>query len=234
LVSKTTPLLGSDASEQRLEELARGGKLKDYRLIHLATHGAVDWQTPSRSRLLLARDRLPDARDTPPGRKPYTGELTVADIRRTWQLDADLVTLSACQTALGREGEGEGLLGFAQGFLQSGARSVLLSRWEADDTATALLMLRFYENLLGARKELKKPLGRAAALEEARQWLRELPRRDAEALAAALVSDRLAGTTRGSVVDLDVKERPVKLPEGEKPYAHPFYWATFVLVGDPE
>jgi tetratricopeptide (TPR) repeat protein len=235
LVPRTTTLLGPDASEQRLDELARDGKLKEFRLVHLATHGVVDWQTPQRSRLLLARDRLPDPKDTPPGRKPYTGELTVGDIRQSWSLDADLVVLSACQTALGRQGGGDGLLGFAQAFLQCGARCVVLSRWEAEDTATALLMLRFYEGVLGARQDLKKPLGRAKALEEAKRWLCELPRRDAEVLAAALLGGKLSGTgTRGSVVDLNVQGRPVQLPAGEKPYAHPFYWATFVLVGDPD
>jgi CHAT domain-containing protein/tetratricopeptide (TPR) repeat protein len=235
LVPKTTTLLGSEASEQRLDELARDGKLKEYRLLHLATHGVVDCQTPQRSRLLLARDRLPDLKDTPPGKKPYTGQLTVGDIRQGWRLDADLVVLSACQTALGRESKGDGLLGFAQAFLQCGAHCVVLSRWEAEDTATALLMLRFYENLLGKRKDLKQPLGRAEALEEAKRWLRELPRRDVEALAAALHGGKLSDTTtRGSVVELNPKERPVKLPQGERPYAHPFFWATFVLVGDPD
>jgi tetratricopeptide (TPR) repeat protein len=238
LVPKTTALLGSEASEQRLDELARDGQLKGYRLIHLATHGLVDGQTPGRSRLLLARDRLPDPLEqSRAGRKVYTGELTVSAIRSGWALDADLVVLSACRTALGREGGGDGLLGFAQAFLQGGARCVVLSRWEADDRATALLMLRFYENVLGspARKGLKGPLPRAEALAEARRWLRELPRRDAEALAAALRGGQLGDTvTRGTVVELDVRERPVKLPAGERPYAHPFYWATFVLVGDPE
>jgi CHAT domain-containing protein len=88
--------------------------------------------------------------------------------------------------------------------------------------------------VLGKRPDLTKPLGRAAALEEAKRWLRELPRRDAEMLAAGLVGGQLQGTTRGRVVELNVKERSVKLPEGERPYAHPFYWATFVLVGDPD
>jgi CHAT domain-containing protein/tetratricopeptide (TPR) repeat protein len=235
LVPRNTVLLGSDASEQRLDELAHSGALKSFRLIHLATHGVVDLQTPARSRLLLARDHLPDPKETPPGRKPYSGELTVGDIRAGWQLDADLVVLSACQTALGLQGSsGEGLLGFTQAFLQCGARAVLLSRWAADDTATALLMLRFYENVLGGRKDLSQPLGRAAALAEAQRWLRELPRRDAEALAAALAADKLSGTARGQVVELNVKERPVRLPEGERPYAHPFFWAAFVLVGDPD
>jgi CHAT domain-containing protein len=235
LVRKSTTLLGSEASEQRLDELAQADKLKTFRLIHLATHGIVDWDTPARSRLLLARDHLPDPRDIEPGRKSYNGELTVAAIRESWKLDADLVVLSACQTALGRQGQGEGLLGFSQAFLQCGARCVVLSRWEADDIATALLMLRFYENVLGKRQELTKPLPRAEALAEAKHWLRQLPRRDAEQLAAALQGGQLGSTQRrGSVVELNVKERVVKPPVGEQPYAHPYYWAAFVLIGDPD
>jgi hypothetical protein len=235
LVHQTTTLLGSDASEQRLDDLNRDGKLKTFRLVHLATHGAIAWNSPDRSTLLLARDRLPDPlRQVEQGKKVYTGALSVSTIRQTWKLDADLVSLSACETGLGLDRQGDGLLGFAQAFLQCGARCVVLSRWEADDTATALLMLRFYENLLGKRKGLKAPLGRAAALAEARKWLRELPRGEALALASALKGGKLAGTTRGTVVELTVKEGPAKLPAGARPYAHPFYWATFVLVGDPE
>jgi tetratricopeptide (TPR) repeat protein len=236
LVQKTTALLGSDASEQRLDEMAKAKQLKSYRLIHLATHGLVDLQTPGRSTLLLSRDRSSNPLKLAVGQKHYTGELTVLAIRQNWQLDADLVVLSACKTALGKESQGDGLLGFAQAFLQCGARSVVLSRWEADDTATALLMLRFYENLLApkTRTDLKGPLPRAAALDEARQWLRQLSKRDAEMLAFGLRGGKLEGTTRrGSIAMPDVKVRP-KLPAGERPYAHPFYWAAFVLVGDPD
>jgi CHAT domain-containing protein/tetratricopeptide (TPR) repeat protein len=237
LFPKSTPLLGSDASDQRLDQLASDGQLKKFRFIHLATHGLVDWETPGRSKLLLARGKLPDPlQRVQAGRKVYSGELTVAAIRQHWKLDADLVVLSACKTALGRQGGGEGLLGFSQAFLQAGARSVVLSRWEADDSATALLMVRFYENLLSApaRKDLKGPLPRAEALAEAQRWLRELPRKDAEILAANLRGGKLGDTvTRGSVVELNVGERPA-LPAGERPYAHPFYWAAFVLVGDPD
>jgi CHAT domain-containing protein len=196
--------------------LVQAGKLKSYRLLHLATHGVVDWQTPARSRLLLARSALPEAKDVPMGQIGSTGELTVGDIRQHWKLDADLVVLSACQTALGRDSSGDGLLGFAQAFLQCGARCVVLSRWEAEDTATALLMLRFYENLLGKRADLSHSLDRAAALEEAKHWLRELSRRDAERLAAGLVGGQQQGTTRGSLVTLNVK-RPPKLPKASGP-----------------
>jgi CHAT domain-containing protein/Tfp pilus assembly protein PilF len=235
LVPKTTTLLGSGASEQRLHEMARKDQLKAYRLIHLATHALVDWQTPGHSRLLLARDRLVDSvKQVEIGQKVFTGELTVDAIRADWKLDADLVVLSACKTAVGKDGRGDGPLGFAQAFLQRGARSVVLSRWEADDTATALLMLRFYENVLGKRAGLKTPLARAEALAEAKKWLRELTRKETLHLVAALGTGKLSSTARGSIVDLDLDPTRVKVPGGERPYAHPFFWAAFTLIGDPD
>jgi tetratricopeptide (TPR) repeat protein len=233
-VPGSTVLLGSDASQQRLDELARSGKLRTYRLLHLATHGSVDWEQPDRSRLFLARDKLPDARAQAErarqGKTVYTGELTVEAIRdreKGWKLDADLVVLSACQTGLGKHAGGDGMLGFAQAFLSRGARCVVLSRWQVDDAATALLMLRFYDNLLG-----KKPLGRAAALEEARSWLRKLKRKQAEKLAGALALGKLS-STRGTVGPLP-KGKGAKVPAGDHPYEHPYYWASFVLIGDPD
>jgi hypothetical protein len=66
-------LLGSDAGEQRLDQLVAAGQLKDYRLLHFATHGALDSATPARSALLLATDRLPDAeKQVREGKKVYT------------------------------------------------------------------------------------------------------------------------------------------------------------------
>jgi len=237
-VPLNTILLDSDASEQRLDELARAGKLKGFRLLHLATHGIIHEERPEWSALLLARDRLPDPLEQVRQCKPvYTGELRVKAIReKRWKLDADLVTLSACQTALGSDRQGDGLLGFAQAFLQSGAHSVVLSRWSADDTATALLMLRFYENLLGKRAGLKKPMPRAEALAEASQWLRQLRRSDALVLTSRLGGGKLTHTTRGTEEEWTVAEGAVKVPvpTGDRPYAHPAYWAAFVLVGDPD
>jgi CHAT domain-containing protein len=232
-------LLGSEASEQRLDEMARKGQLKGFRLLHLATHGQIDLGSPALSALILARDGLPSADEQAErarkGQRVYTGELRVGSILRDWKgkLDCDLVVLSACETALGRKTSGQGLLGFAYALQVAGARSVLLSRWKVDDTATALLMLRFYENLLGKRKGLKKALTRAAALGEARTWLRELGRKEARGLAAALVKGKLSGT-RASEVELDVKEQAVELPAGKRPFAHPAFWAAFTLLGDPD
>lgn len=242
MVKSSKTLLGSDASEQKLDELQSKGELKKYRLIHLATHGDVNERIPGRSALILAQDRLPDPLEQArQGRKVYDGRLTVSAIRADkdkggWELDADLVVLSACETGLGKDAQGDGLLGFTQALIHKGARSVLLSRWKVDDVATALLMTRFYENLLGKRDDLKKPLSRAASLTEAARWLRELPRKDVEKLAAHLFGGSLRDTRRSLDAPLPSKskDRPAELPRGEKPFAHPYYWSAFVLVGDPD
>jgi CHAT domain-containing protein len=231
LVKNATKLLGSDASEQALDRLRQEDRLRQFRLLHFATHGEADERTPDRSRLILAQDRLPDPLRLEPGQKVYTGELTVQSIRRDWEVDADLVVLSACRTALGKPAGGDGLLGFAHAFLARGARSVVLSRWKVDDGATALLMVRFYENLLGKRAGVK-PMGRARALQEAKDWLRQLPREAAERRVAALTG----GVLRGSEVEVPpiVEGHRPGLPKGDQPYGHPFYWAAFALLGDPD
>jgi CHAT domain-containing protein len=225
-------VLGSEASEQRLDELAAASQLKDYRLLHFATHGALDSETPARSALLLATDQLPDAeKQVREGKKVYTGRLAVGAVLG-WQLDADLVTLSACETGLGRQAGGEGLLGFVQALVQAGARSVLVSLWPVDDAATALLMNRYYQNLLGKRPGLEAPLGKAEALREAKQWLRNLPRPQAEALAAQLSKGELRLTV--SPLKPSTAALAAGADKGDHPYAHPYYWSAFVLLGDPD
>jgi CHAT domain-containing protein/Tfp pilus assembly protein PilF len=232
LFPTATTWLGSDASEQRLAELIRQGKLKNYRLIHLATHGQLDLDRPELSAVLLARDNLPDPLEqAQQNLKDYTGDLTVDTIRRDWKgaLDANLVVLSACVTGLGTQTDGDGMLGFAQAFLSRGARCVVLSRWHVNDDATALLMQRFYQNLLGKRPGLKKAMGRAEALEEARNWLRNLSAKEA--------GEAVASLPRGSIKALSGTGKvpaPRPVPAGEKPYAHPYYWSAFVLIGDPD
>ncbi len=87
------------------------------------------------------------------------------------KLAADLVVLSACQTALGQEIKGEGLVGLARGFMYAGAPRVVASLWTVDDQATAELMKRFYRGMLGPRR-----LRPSAALREAQVAMRKMPR----------------------------------------------------------
>src|SRR5262249_31510473 len=158
----------SAASQQNLDRLAGAGALRHYRLLHLASHGQADPSHPDRAALILAQDNLPTPREQAAlilrGMTPPDGRLTVHTIRTTWKLDADLVALSACQPGVGADTGREGALGFAHALLARGARSVVLSRWKVDDAATALLMMRFYQNLLGKRTALKAGLPRAEAL----------------------------------------------------------------------
>jgi CHAT domain-containing protein len=219
-------LLGSEASEQNLDQLARAGRLRDYRFLHFATHGVLDERSAMRSALILAQDQLPDPLEqVVAGKEAYAGRLTAEQILRNWQLDAELVTLSACQTGLGKLSGGEGYLGFSQALFVAGARSLVLSLWKVDDTATALLMTRFYENLLGARQGLEQPVPKAQALAEAKSWLRGLSAEAVQQLEA-----RLPGADRGTVR----QRKPAEAATPAQPYAHPYYWSGFILIGDPQ
>jgi tetratricopeptide (TPR) repeat protein len=223
-------LLDSESSEQRLHELAQNGELGKYRYLHLATHGEVDDRAPLRSAVILSRDQLPDpGKQLDAGLPIYDGRLTAEEVLRQWHLHSELVTLSACQTALGKYERGEGFVGFAQSLILSGSRSVCLSLWKVDDAATALLMERFYQNLLGSRAELKGPLAKAAALAEAKAWLSALSREEALKRVASL-SKGVARGKRPALPPLEVPTAIVETKEA-RPFAHPYYWAAFVLVG---
>ena len=150
-------LVKEAASEPGLERLAATGELGRFAFIHLATHGVIDNDVPSRSAVILTQTDLPDPLTQVMKRQPvYDGRLSVREIERGWDLRAELVTLSACETARGQLAGGEGFVGFTQALLISGTRSVCLSLWKVDDTATSLLMQRFYENLLGKARNLAR------------------------------------------------------------------------------
>jgi tetratricopeptide (TPR) repeat protein len=227
-------LFDSDASEQRLDELAARGELGKYRYVHLATHGEVDDRFALRSAVILSRDSLPDPQQQLLAGKPvYDGRLTAEEMLRGWNLNSELVTLSACQTALGKYEKGEGFVGFAQALLLCGSRSVCLSLWKVDDAATALLMQRFYANLLGKREGLKTPLSKAEALREAKEWLRNLSREEALRVAAEVSQGVERGKGRPKAKLLPPLPEAAPAVKEDRPYAHPYYWAAFVLIGDP-
>jgi CHAT domain-containing protein/TolA-binding protein len=123
--------LGADASEAALKR----EDLASYKRLHFATHGVVDEQIPARSGLLLA-----------PGGPEEDGVLQLNEIFNL-DLDAELVTLSACQTGLGKLVTGEGVVGLTRAFLYAGAARVAVSLWEVDDLATGRLMESFYRRM---------------------------------------------------------------------------------------
>jgi hypothetical protein len=228
-------LFGAGASEPELDRIAGSGELGRYGFIHLATHGVIDEGVPTHSAVILSQTGLPDPLQQALSHQPvFDGRLSVREIQRGWELKAELVTLSACETALGRAAGGEGFVGFTQALLMSGARSVCLSLWKVDDTATALLMQRFYANLLSRRPGLTGAMPKAEALQEAKTWLRHLRR--SEVLAAA--TEISGGIARGKgATKRQVKEVSPAIPAGgdnDRPYAAPYYWAAFVLAGDPD
>jgi serine/threonine protein kinase len=227
LFADSTLLLGDQASERMLAGLAEADALKGYSHLLLATHGQMDKQIALNSRLFLVGDRDDDpSRAIVEGRPVFDGELTAQDMLG-WKLDADLVTLSACETGLGKFSHGEGYLGFTQSLFVAGARSVVLSLWKVDDRATSLLMVRFHQNLLGRRDGLTKPMSKAESLREAKEWLRGLTVEEVDEMTSGDRGDIRIRKTAAPAPDPTARPRP----PGR--YAHPYYWAAFILVGDP-
>lgn len=142
--------IGFDANR----ETATSPELGQYRIIHFATHTFINNQYPSLSGIVLS---LVDRQG-----KPQNGFLFARDIYNL-RLPAELVVLSSCQSALGKEikGKGEGLISLTRGFMYSGTARVMASLWAVDDEATARLMTNFYEDMLG------KGLQPSAALRQA-------------------------------------------------------------------
>ena len=165
--------LGLDAN---LESL-KSADLTQYRVIHFATHGLINSERPEMSGLVLS---LVNAKG-----ETRNGFLRLYDIYDL-RLRADLVVLSACGTALGKEIKGEGLMSLTRGFMLAGASRVMASIWKVDDEATARLMKEFYGEMLGKGKSTAESLRAAQlAMLKKRQW------------------------------------------------RSPFYWASFVLQGEP-
>lgn len=140
--------VGFDATREQ----AMSARLAEYRIVHFATHAFLNNERPQLSGVVLSMvDREGSPRD---------GFLRLHDIYDL-RLGADLVVLSACRTALGREMRGEGLVGISRGFMYAGAPTVIASLWDVRDDTTAELMKRFYA------KVLKEKLSPAAALRSA-------------------------------------------------------------------
>jgi CHAT domain-containing protein len=145
---KNLMAMGFAASRETIEQT----DLSQYRIVHFATHGLLNSQHPELSGLVFS---LINERG-----QEREGFLRLHDVFNL-KLNADLVVLSGCQTAMGKEVRGEGLIGLTRGFLYAGSARVMASLWSVQDKATAELMRRFYARLLGEGVSASEALRRA-------------------------------------------------------------------------
>jgi len=139
---------------------ALNSNINRYKIVHFATHGIINSEHPELSGVVLSLvDQNGDTQ---------SGFLRLSDVYKL-KLDSDLIVLSACRSALGKQISGEGFVGLTRGFMSGGARNVVASLWKVDDEATAELMNHFYRGML------KEGLPPAAALRKAKQELQATP-----------------------------------------------------------
>lgn len=148
---QSTIYLGPDAREDRLKKEA--GR---YNLVHLATHGFLNDATPMYSQILLASNRTQEE----------DGLLEAREILNL-KLNANLVVLSACETALGRVGKGEGMIGLAWALFVSGVPTTVVSQWRVDSASTTELMIQFHKRLRSMRSDASSSSPVPDALREA-------------------------------------------------------------------
>ena len=166
------------------------------RWLHFACHGWFDYETPLASYLQIGQNE----------------RLTAAEILQTWRLEAELVTLSACQSGVHRVLRGDEPMGLIRCLLIAGAQTVLASQWPVEDLPTFLLMQHFYQQLV---KDKDRAV--ASALQAAQIWLRELTIDQLQTLTATNPFPYLAD--------------PFAQVDEQCPFAHPRFWAGFVLFG---
>ncbi|MCA9951392.1 MAG: CHAT domain-containing protein [Anaerolineales bacterium] len=191
-------LLGGDCFEAGV---LRGDNLREtavgYRRLHFACHGWFNQADPLESYLVIAPDE----------------QLTAREIIKSWQIQAELVVLSACQTGVSHILRGDEAMGLTRAFLYAGAGAVLVTQWPVADLPAFLLIMRFYE-LLESGLEL------SAALHQAQSWLQTVP--------LYAVIETINKLKRDYRLEEDMIPRI--FVQETFPFAHPQYWAAFVLI----
>lgn len=184
------------------------GNLRDYSILHFATHGVIDPHIPDHSGIALS------AADD------HSGFLSLTEIL-DFDLDADLTVLSACQTARGRVTKGEGVQSLAAACLFAGSRGVIASLWKVSDLETQQLMQGLYRSM---RDDASDP---ATALRRAKLALRR-------GTSGQNSNGDVTRTERGFVLIEATKKSP-KASSGTPAAmsAHPYFWAPFIYVGKP-
>ncbi|OUD14204.1 CHAT domain-containing protein [Thioflexithrix psekupsensis] len=171
-------------------------------VLHFACHGEVDFENPLKTGLLMANYKM----------------LTVADFFQA-QLQARLVSLSACQTGIIGTKKVEEVVGLPTSLLHAGAAGILASLWPVKDVSTALLMMHFYHNFM------QKKQAPQAALREAQLWLREANNQEIYDWLKKPVLSQLGSSYRLRFHQ-NANNKPL-----EKPYQSAYYWGAFYYTG---
>lgn len=220
-----TTLICAEAEAQSVANIANGtcklgaqatrGALLDagasYRYVHLACHGWFNAAWPIASALSMA-----------------DGELDVADVLQHLKLDAELVSLSACETGRSQVISGDELIGLTRAFLYAGTPSVAVSQWLLDDLSSRIFMTRLYRSLMRNGDRLK-----AKALGEAQHFIRNLSFDELrETLREQGIATNDAAWQLKSLAYAAGYDDPDGLRGDERLLEHPYYWAAFFLIGD--
>ncbi len=195
---ETTWLKNNSASENEL----KARPLHTFGILHFACHAVMPSDVPWLSEPALVLGTIGDD-------STEDGLLMAHEVEQL-RLNADLVVLSACETAGGEFVKGSGFIGLSTSFMVAGAKEVLVSQWMVDDKSTALLMKIFYQGITGGKDTAK-------ALRDAKQMLRE---------------GGMSREERRGIISVG-EENHIKVQD-KMSAAHPFFWAPFVLVCAPE
>ena len=199
LLPESETLVGKRASVDQFLQMAT-----DYNMVHVSCHGRFNPFSPEQSAVYLA--------DRP---------LTIREVAHNLRLNAELITLSACETGWSHILSGDELVGMSHALLRSGASAVMLSLWRVDEIATRWLMERFYSLLYNEQIRNQESLCRALYqaqmdtrnlhIDDLRGWL-SAHTESPDSL--AVINDRFHGNSFST-----------------NPFAHPYFWAGFILVG---
>jgi CHAT domain-containing protein len=176
-------------------------------LVHFACHGSFDATAPLESGLDMA-----------------DGRLTAIEVMQRLRLQAELVTLSGCETGQSHRHDGEELIGLARAFIYAGAPSVLVSLWAVDDVSTAILMERFYGGLAEGRTP-------ADALRRAQRAVKAVTVDDLRLWLAGAGLSPAACDAEITRLDAIGQSTPAEEGRARRPFEHPYFWAPFLLVG---